>query len=96
MTHCPICKKKIDSFYKSECEEPFTHFNPMQGLTIYGPFSAEKETICNENGFLHFRFTDGENRLVELGVQEDFNEIYAGEDYDPHPIGDDSDEDLPF
>ena len=69
-THCPICKKKIDSYFKRECEEPFTHYNPMIGLTIYGPYSADKEVICNEDGYLHFMFGDGDHRLVELGVSE--------------------------
>ena len=69
-THCPICKGKVDSYRRSLFVEPFTHINPMVGLEIYGPYSAEKETICNENGFLHFVFADGESRLVELGVPE--------------------------
>ena len=64
---CPICNKKVEDYFESSVKEPFTHYNPLAGLTIYGPFSAEKETICQTEKYLHFRFEDGEERLVKLG-----------------------------
>ena len=71
MTHCPICKKEIDNYFESSHREPFIHHSPFHGLIIYGPYSAEKEVICQNEDYLHFVFVDGEHRLVKLGVGED-------------------------
>lgn len=69
MNYCPICGWKVDQSFQSPCTEPFTHYDPMEGLMIYGPFSSGKQIICHEAGFLHFVINGAEHRLVQLGVE---------------------------
>jgi len=74
MKYCPICGKKIDSFHQLPFKEPFVHTDIMEGLSIYGAYSAGKGTLCYANDFLHFAFFDIEGRLinhtlVQLGVK---------------------------
>ena len=70
---CPICKEKIDVNIESSVDQPFAHYNPMIGLMIYGPYSSDKEIKCQDDEFIHFKFADGESRLVKLDC--DFDKI---------------------
>lgn len=70
---CPVCGQKIDCFCESSVKQPFAHYNPMVGMMIYGPYSSEKDVKCQSDEYIHFQFTDGENRLVRLGC--DFDKI---------------------
>ena len=63
---CPFCGTAIDSFHESDSPTPFAAFDPMVGLSIYGPFSCQKEMKCKNKDYLHFKLQD-ENRLVKLG-----------------------------
>lgn len=67
LTHCPMCKEKIDSFATCRADEPFTAKEPMEGLDDWGAYSAEKELLCFDGKYVHFRFLgDNSTRLVEL------------------------------
>lgn len=102
MNYCPICGWKVDQSFQSPCTEPFTHYDPMEGLMIYGPFSSGKQIICHEAGFLHFVINGAEHRLVQLGVTTDENkEEWRFEPFfdTPAQSNDESNEegmDLPF
>lgn len=74
MKNCPICGKEVGVYHELTFKEPYTHNNPFDGMHIYGTYSSPKETLCNENNFLHFAFYDTEgnltdHRLVQLGVE---------------------------
>ena len=74
MQNCPICGKEVGVYHELSFKEPYTHNNPFDGMHIYGAYSSPKETLCNENNFLHFAFYDAErnltdHRLVQLGVE---------------------------
>lgn len=71
LTHCPMCKKKVDSYTTCRADEPFTAKEPIEGLEAWGAYSVEKELLCFDGTYVHFRFVaDGESRLVKL---EEFN-----------------------
>ena len=63
---CPICKKQVRFFYKANTDKPFTSYDPMEGLTVWGPYDVSKKVICKNKRFVHFRFADLEERLIEL------------------------------
>ena len=63
---CPKCEKEIEAYFEADTATPFTSKNPYDGLIIWGPYSAQKEVICEVPGFIHFRFADLEDRLVKL------------------------------
>lgn len=75
MKTCPICGHAVEAYHEVTFKQPFIHNNPYDGLTIYGAYSAPKETLCHENNFLHFAFYDSngnlvDHRLVQLGVEQ--------------------------
>ena len=63
---CPICRKDVASFHKANTNKPFTSYDPIEGLTVWGPYSAPKIVLCENKRFVHFQFADTEERLVEL------------------------------
>lgn len=70
---CPICGQR-SAYYESPLPEPFTHYEALEGLLIWGAFSAPKEIVCKDDGnYIHFKIlVDGvndSNRLVKLNVQ---------------------------
>jgi len=70
MDTCPLCQKKVHSFAQSSFKEAWVHNQPYIGMLIYGPYSAEKTTLCISEKFLHFKFdNDNTHRLVELGAE---------------------------
>lgn len=67
LTHCPLCKEKIDSFATCRASEPFTAKEPVEGLEAWGTYDNPKELMCFDGKYVHFRFlADGSTRLVEL------------------------------
>lgn len=97
-TNCPICKRKVDSYYEVSFKEPFVHNIPYEGLVIYGAYSSPKETICYENNYLHFAFYDAkgnlsDHRLVKLGVENPETASYYDE-FINQPM--EEPDDLPF
>lgn len=67
LTHCPMCKEKVDSFATCRADEPFTAKEPMEGLEAWGTYDTPKELLCLDGTYVHFRFLgDGSTRLVEL------------------------------
>lgn len=66
---CPVCKKAFDELHTVHNNnlEPFTGVEPMEGLKAWGAYSADKELICHEGAYVHFRFLDNqEERLVQM------------------------------
>ncbi len=63
---CPLCGAKVAVAYQSDSPEPFTSHSPYAGLIMWGPYSAEKQVLCQNERFVHFVFGDGEHRLVRL------------------------------
>lgn len=87
MKNCPICGKEVGAYHELPFDKPYTHYNPFDGIMIYGAFSAPKETLCFENNFLHFAFYDAENnlvdhRLVQLGVENPTTKSPSDEYYE--------------
>lgn len=65
LTHCPICKTKIDDYAECRTATPFTAYDPMEGLIAWGAYSAPKETVCyTGRQYIHFR-TPGDERPFE-------------------------------
>ena len=65
LTHCPICKMKIDDYAECATAKPFTAYSPLEGLTAWGAFGVPKETVCYTGGqYIHFR-TPGDERPFE-------------------------------
>jgi hypothetical protein len=50
--YCPQCGKEVKTVFTSDMKEPFTTYSPMEGLTLWGPYSADKGPVCRweENG----------------------------------------------
>jgi hypothetical protein len=76
---CPNCKNSFDKLYTVHTtdNEPFTAtaLHAIEGLNVYGV--AEKVIICQQDNFLHFKFTtDDEERLVQM-LPPNFDEIDA-------------------
>lgn len=74
MKACPICGKEVEQYHELTFKEPYIHNIPLDGMMIYGAYSAPKATICHENNFFHFAFIDAngelvDHRLVQLGVE---------------------------
>lgn len=69
--NCPFCGGKINKRYEIHADEAFTAYNPFQGLVVWGPYSAEKEIICEKNGVVHFRIGE-EHRLVKMLGNPDY------------------------
>ena len=63
---CPICGEKVDVYFEIDAAEPFTANDLREGLMVWGPYSADKETICQKGQFVHFKFGDIETRLVKM------------------------------
>lgn len=79
MHQCPKCEKRFDKGYivRTNSPEPFVadHRDLFHAMTVYGTYNIEKEVICHEGEWLHFRFLDtGEERLVKM-VALDEDEI---------------------
>lgn len=67
MIYCPTCGKQVQQTYQVPETEPFTATDPMLGLQVWGPYSAEKTILCQGRTWIHFQ-TNCEERLVHLGV----------------------------
>ena len=65
---CPLCSKQIDEYFETEVTKPWTHYHPYLGLEIWGPIDAGKQTLCENEEFIHFQFASGAHRLVKMGV----------------------------
>ncbi len=62
---CAKCGFECESFARVKCSRPFTAYNPMEGLNAWGPWSAEKQIICQVGQYIHF-IVEGEHRLVKM------------------------------
>lgn len=68
---CPQCRKVFEDLYvvHSNSMEPFTS-DPRdlkRGLEAYSVYGIEKDVICHQGAWLHFRFVEsGEERLVQM------------------------------
>lgn len=81
---CPKCLKPFEEVYTvhTTSKEPFTGVNPMEGLTAYGAYQAEKELLCHVGNYVHFRFlSDGEERLVRM---VEFNQEVLADSHRSH------------
>ena len=67
---CPICNEKATQYFESS-HKAFVHHDPFIGLTMYGPFSAEKETLCSSDEYLHIKFSDNSTHLIKLNCPTD-------------------------
>jgi len=71
---CIICGKNIE-YFELECDKLFTAPGDLRfkALTIWGAIGVEKEIICQNNEFVHFKFlSDNSERLVKmLGFNQD-------------------------
>lgn len=92
MQYCPVCNQKVDSYIETDVDTPFTHWNPMLGIDIWGPYSSEKPVVCETNEYVHFTFA-GQDRLVKLGcempdedwdLEDDDDECPDDDVYDEH------------
>jgi len=63
--NCPICNKPVANYYESPFKA-WQHINAFDGLMIYGPASADKQTVCENENYLHFIFADMQERLVRI------------------------------
>lgn len=64
---CPGCQQEIDDVIHIDAREPFTAFDPWQGLSVWGPADVPKELVCCTGQWAHIRFTDdGAERLVRM------------------------------
>lgn len=61
---CPGCGKIVTEILQSSMEKPFTAYDPIEGLRLWGPYSAPKGKVCRwvENGKWRVHFWD---RIVE-------------------------------
>lgn len=83
-TKCPHCFKAFEQVYTvhTTSKEPFTGVEPMEGLTAYGAYFAEKELLCHVGDYIHFRFlNDGEERLVRM---VEFNQQALADSHEAH------------
>lgn len=67
--NCPICNKAVSAYYESPYPA-WLHANPLEGLMIYGPASADKQTVCENKNYLHFIFADLQERLVRVNYAD--------------------------
>lgn len=100
MTHCPICNEPITTYLETEAKKPFIHTVPFIGLEIWGSMLADKEIVCVNDQYVHFVFHhDGEQRLVQMGVEGSearyYNQEEPEEDDDDY-IYDEDDLDEPY
>lgn len=66
LTHCPICKAKVDCYDECDTDTPFTARDIVEGLNAWGAASVPKDVVCYAGGeFVHFR-TPGLERLVRM------------------------------
>ena len=65
---CPICGKSVE-YFEFQCDETFTAPTELRfkGLNVWGVYSAEKEIICQNDDYVHFKFAaDNHERLVKM------------------------------
>jgi hypothetical protein len=62
-----MCNEKVAEYHEINTSKPFTATSPMEGLTVWGAYSAPKTLVCNNGLFVHFIFeATKEHRLVKL------------------------------
>lgn len=70
-THCPLCKERITDFATCHADEPFTAYDPFEGLLAWSAYTVPKELLCFDGTWVHFRFSEtGDTRLVKLLTPE--------------------------
>ena len=61
---CPGCNNEVMDVVECDTDNPFTAYNPMDGLTAWGAYSVQKELLHIERQTAHIKFADGHERLV--------------------------------
>lgn len=66
LTHCPVCKVKVDCYDECNTDKPFTAYDVLEGLNAWGAASVPKEVVCYTGGELIHFTTPGLHRLVRM------------------------------
>ena len=43
---CPLCGKEVKEVIPMPYDEPWVASSPMEGLSVYGPYSRDKGVYC--------------------------------------------------
>lgn len=68
---CPVCDTIFDEIYEVLTDrdmKPFTALDIKSGLLAYGAYSVPKKLLCHAGQYVHIRFQDGEERLIQMRI----------------------------
>jgi len=67
LVKCPNCKKDVDDVCYVDTAEPFTAYNPWEGLNAWGPADVPKQLVCCTGQWAHIKFMDNnDERMVRM------------------------------